>query len=272
MPFYGERDLFWTVIEDGPLKTSKAQSVARDVLRALQHVHGLDIVHCDVSPKNVMVMGSGQGVLVDFDQARWCSDAVQNVMENLTPGFTAPEVILGQSCSSKSDVFSAGCVLHFMLLQAHPFTGGSPHPNAVLHRTVSCKVSSDLRSSNISSECKSLILSLVARDPHRRLSTGCALQQTWLAEGCNRAFLSSVNRKHADNPTGAGNAPRASLPRPSQKPLMSRAVSWAKMSMASPERTFLAGFGRLRSKFRREERFTSVFGNTDVAPFADSHA
>eukprot|EP00928_Gymnodinium_smaydae_P009321 TRINITY_DN13472_c0_g1_i1.p1 TRINITY_DN13472_c0_g1~~TRINITY_DN13472_c0_g1_i1.p1 ORF type:complete len:365 (+),score=32.95 TRINITY_DN13472_c0_g1_i1:209-1303(+) len=266
MPFYGERDLFWTVVEDGPLKSSEARNLTRDMLRGLQHIHGLEILHCDVKPTNVMITTDGRGVLVDFDQARWCWDNAQTMAESITPGFTAPEVILRQNYSSHSDVFSAGCILCFTLAQTHPFVGGSQHPEAVLRRNAICRVSCNLRSNNISSECKSLILSLLLRDPHKRPSTGYALKHTWLAKSCKHATVRSSEDECLDVPTAPDCSSYISPTRPSQKPSVSKRVAWAKDVASAPARACSAGFGFLCSTFRREGRSGSVVRNADFTP------
>eukprot|EP00928_Gymnodinium_smaydae_P052111 TRINITY_DN3586_c1_g1_i1.p1 TRINITY_DN3586_c1_g1~~TRINITY_DN3586_c1_g1_i1.p1 ORF type:complete len:277 (-),score=12.21 TRINITY_DN3586_c1_g1_i1:256-1086(-) len=266
MPFYGERDLFWKVVEDGPLTSSRARCVTRDVLRALQHIHALEILHCDVKPANVMIAKDGRGVLVDFDQACWCfDDRFETMTENLTPGYTAPEVILGQSYSAASDIFSAGCVLYFMLLQTHPFVGGSPHPKAIFRRTVTCHVRCNLRSDRVSSECKSLILSLVAREPHKRLSTGDALRQDWFEEECKRTMISSIGHKNGDVLPWLDSVSHKSSARPAPRLFVPEAAERRNTSLSGvTARAVSAGFSHLRSRFRRGRRSTSEVRSSDV--------
>jgi len=79
---HGEKPLPWLAVEahqrslkdaislDGPLDLPETLRMARDVLRALQYLHGLGIVHRDVKPGNVLLAEDGRYVLADLGIAR----------------------------------------------------------------------------------------------------------------------------------------------------------------------------------------------------------
>ncbi len=58
------------ISERGPLELSETLRMARDVLHALEYLHGLDIVHRDVKAGNVLLAEDGRYVLADLGIAR----------------------------------------------------------------------------------------------------------------------------------------------------------------------------------------------------------
>lgn len=100
-----------------------AYVVAESVISALTHLHQLDIVHCDVSTKNIMVTAKGIK-LCDFDAALGSKDiqAGRYVLRS-NPEYLAPEIWNGSAPSSKSDLFSLGVVIYEILEGKNPLRG-----------------------------------------------------------------------------------------------------------------------------------------------------
>jgi serine/threonine protein kinase len=93
-----------------------------DVLRGLQRAHDLKnedgrplgLVHCDVSPDNILVGTDGAGRLTDFGSARFSAlpdepDRDQTSMGK--PAFMAPEQLKGEVVDARTDIFAVGVVL-----------------------------------------------------------------------------------------------------------------------------------------------------------------
>ncbi len=112
----------------GPLPAPQALDVVRQVAQGLHEAHGLGMVHRDVKPSNIMVQqlpAGGRFVrILDFGLVR-----LQGALESPdalfgTPLYAAPEQLLvGQSVDARSDVFSLGLVLLYMLTGAPPRAG-----------------------------------------------------------------------------------------------------------------------------------------------------
>jgi len=112
--------------------TAAAVSIILDTLAGLHAAHtladddgvGLDVIHHDVSPHNVMVSLDGIARLSDFGVAyvrRTIGDAEETSRGK--PAFTAPERVSGGPGDRRSDLFSVGVILWNCLTGASLFEG-----------------------------------------------------------------------------------------------------------------------------------------------------
>lgn len=134
--------------------------VFHQAAQALQAVHDAGLVHRDFKPSNVVVTPDNRAKLLDLGIARRAGDvmenaataplrkqAIQEAVEGITldsgklnmldatltragelvgtPGYMAPEQLLGQSVSPQSDQFSFGVALYEALTGERPFRGST---------------------------------------------------------------------------------------------------------------------------------------------------
>ena len=97
---------------------------ARQLCRALAHVHGRGVIHRDVAATNVLLDERGVAHLGDFDTAISTEEAAAGVHVPLTnEGFMAPELRGGAIPDQRADLYSLGTVLYELLIGAQPSAG-----------------------------------------------------------------------------------------------------------------------------------------------------
>src|SRR6516164_7744910 len=118
---------------------SKGQALPLDTVRvlgagvaeALGAIHAAGLIHRDLKPSNILLAEDGPHV-IDFGVVR-AVDAAGVTARSGTPGFIAPEVLLGELLTSACDVFALGMVLAYAL-GSRPFGVGLPE--AIAYRVV----------------------------------------------------------------------------------------------------------------------------------------
>ena len=115
------RTLRELVEEQGPLAPAEAARVGIDLCRALAAIHKADLVHLDVKSGNVMREEGGRIVLLDFGMARSRAALETGGVVGGTPQTMAPEQFRGDPPDARTDLYSVGCVLFWLL------TGRFPH-------------------------------------------------------------------------------------------------------------------------------------------------
>ena len=143
------RDL---VEHKGPLPLDESWSYVLQITDALVHASKRDVVHRDIKPSNILVTSEGTAKLVDMGLARF------HQVENDDSDVTASGITLGtfdyispeqardpRSTDVRSDIYSLGCTLYYMLTGLAPYPTGTvlqkllshssdPPPNPQLYR------------------------------------------------------------------------------------------------------------------------------------------
>jgi serine/threonine protein kinase len=123
----------------GPLPLDEALDIAGQVASALAVAHARGVVHRDIKPGNIMLVGNGHAKIMDFGIARMKSSDVRTQSGTMmgSPKYMSPEQVSGHPVDLRSDVFSLGSLLYEMVAGVPAFEGENLGQllTAILHAT-----------------------------------------------------------------------------------------------------------------------------------------
>lgn len=119
----------------GPLDEPTVRALAAALAAALRDIHAAGLVHRDLKPANIVLTSSGPRV-IDFGIARpeHGLTLTSTGQVPVTPGYGAPEQVLGQRVGPSADVFSLGAVLVYAASGQQAYEGA--HVAAVQYEVV----------------------------------------------------------------------------------------------------------------------------------------
>jgi serine/threonine-protein kinase len=111
----------------GPMPVDRAVDLTQQALDALDHAHRMSVVHRDLKPANLMVAANRLKV-TDFGIARVAgSEHLTSAGLRMgTPGYMAPEQVMGEETDARADIFAMACVLYYLVSARLPFEGETP--------------------------------------------------------------------------------------------------------------------------------------------------
>jgi serine/threonine protein kinase len=169
-----------------------AVAILVQALRGLSHAHEklddegrpLKVVHCDISPGNIVVSWGGTVKIVDFGIAR---ATIQLRAEDQTVAgkynYMAPEQIRGEPVDARADLFALGVILYELTVGKRLFRG---RPEQVMRRVLEEPIAppSALRP-DFPPRLEAIVMRALERDPGRRFTSARALKDAlsaWLVE------------------------------------------------------------------------------------------
>ena len=113
-------------VERGALPPAEVVSIARQTAMALSAAHERGVIHADVTPSNILVIGGDQlhVKLVDFGLAQLAGEGLSDEVPEFvlgTPAYISPEQLRGLPPTDRSDQYGLGAVLFEMLTGKPPF-------------------------------------------------------------------------------------------------------------------------------------------------------
>ena len=146
MDFVHGRTLAQIIRHDGPMSAQEAAVVGESLCRALAAVHQAGLIHRDIKAANVMREERGRIVMLDFGAGTEASAEFPGASRVAgTPLYMAPELFEGQAASVRSDLYSLGVLLFYLVTGEYPVWGHSFAQIRDAHTARSPRSLSDLR-------------------------------------------------------------------------------------------------------------------------------
>jgi serine/threonine protein kinase len=167
---YAEHSLPW----------QHAVNIGIQVAEALAYAHQNNIVHRDLSTRNIMLIPTGeefaQAKVIDFGLAKGLEGGAQTLQKLTETGcmvgslhYASPEVCAGQPATSRSDVYSLGCVLYELISGRPPFD--SNDAVEIMRQHIAAAPSGLITDHGIDcpSSLERIVFWSMGKDPHQRL-------------------------------------------------------------------------------------------------------
>jgi serine/threonine protein kinase len=99
-------------LEQGALPPEESLRLLEQLAAALTLAHRRDVIHRDIKPGNVLLDNAGNAYLADFGIAKDVQSTNTTGPSAFTPGYAAPEQIMGGQITARADIYSLGVLIY----------------------------------------------------------------------------------------------------------------------------------------------------------------
>jgi predicted Ser/Thr protein kinase/tetratricopeptide (TPR) repeat protein len=168
MEYLPGSDLATVIEKKEPVPFLQKLDYAIQICRGLSFSHASGIVHRDIKPQNIRIVGGGKVKIMDFGIARSLTSTLTTTGAVIgTPYYMSPEQIQGRHVDKRSDIFSFGVLFYELLTGRKPFTGDVP--TAVMFKIVYDQPPPiDDTQIDHRNGLRDVVMKLLAKDPDQR--------------------------------------------------------------------------------------------------------
>ncbi|HYQ01866.1 MAG TPA: AAA family ATPase [Polyangiaceae bacterium] len=192
-----------------------ALEVMKRVAQSVAFIHQEGVIHADLKPKNLLFREDGSSVIVDFGAALYtfAGTTLREVAQverrrHGTPGYMAPEQILGELLDTRCDLYALGCILYEMVTGRRPFEAHDIRSLHQQHLVATPTPPSEL-ATELPKGMDELVLGLLEKDPRKRIGyvEDLIAALTGFLGASTAAAETSESPRHVYRPRIAGRGP-----------------------------------------------------------------
>jgi serine/threonine protein kinase/tetratricopeptide (TPR) repeat protein len=129
MAYVDGGDLTQVLRKEGRLPLERVLNIMKQLAAALAAAHGVNVVHRDLKPQNILLDRDDHVYISDFGIAKTLDSDRTNVTRTGavlgTPLYMSPEQVEGKPVDHRSDLYTFGLIFYEMLTGILPFSGDS---------------------------------------------------------------------------------------------------------------------------------------------------
>jgi serine/threonine protein kinase len=165
----------------GPRSVEQACFLVQQAALGLQHAFERGMTHRDVKPSNLLLSSNNRVKVLDFGLARLIDAGDFRTPTGVvvgTPDYLAPEQAQdGRHAGTRSDIYSLGCVLYFLLTGRPPYAGATVLEKLMAHQTQPPPALEEQRP-DVPAALAALISRMLAKSPDDRPQTPAEVAET----------------------------------------------------------------------------------------------
>lgn len=175
-------ELFDRIVQRGFYSERDAATCVRHMLKAVEYLHENDVVHRDLKPENLLYENDSEDSnlkVADFGLSKMLQNEIQTSTVCGTPGYCAPEILLGKTYDKSVDIWSIGVIAYILLCGYEPFY--DEDDRKAYKKILNCDY--EFTSpwwDDVSQNGKDFIASLLQSDPKKRPTATKALKHRWV--------------------------------------------------------------------------------------------
>ena len=187
-------------------KESDIRDFSCELILGIEYIHSRQIIHGNISPDTIILRGSGKpsannlGKITSFKNLTTVAKGPPAFPPISKPGFIAPEILnsseaeLARLNYYKTDIFSLGAVIYYMMVGSPPFKGNTFVEILEANKTANLVKINPSSFNGYSEQWVSLILSMIDLAPERRPTAADCLRVLQVQSHLNLFATAESNR------------------------------------------------------------------------------
>ena len=152
--------------------------IYKQIMNGIKYLYDNKIFHRDIKPENILIKDNIIKI-ADFGFAKEIKN-YNNLMDTIcgSPLYMAPEIVLNKPYNSKSDIWSLGIILYFMMYKKHPYG----EVKSILHLLENYKSKTKILcpKQDFSYDLINLTSQMLIYEPNDRISWENLFDHNWL--------------------------------------------------------------------------------------------